>query len=70
MYRWVETMLLLFLEQILIEHIEFACRLESKLFFTLLRSIRIQSRKQDISEKPLWHISNPYVFDLRSYRFL
>ena len=40
------------------------CSLESKLFFIFICSIRIRSRKWDIVEKPLQHISNPYNLDV------
>ena len=43
------------------EHVELICRSDSKLFSISISSIRIHSRKRDISEKPLQHIPNPLV---------
>ena len=47
-----------FLERFLIERIELVCSLECDLTFISICSVRIRSRKRDIFEKPLQHISN------------
>ena len=65
MQRYDFSKISLFLERTLLKHIEWICSLDRKLFFMSIYSIRIRSRKGDIFEKPLHHISEPYVLALK-----
>ena len=64
-FRWVGIKLLqkisLFLDRILMEHIELICSLESKLLCLYVPRELVLENKI-LSKKPLHHISNPYVY--------